>query len=265
MPSALDAIEGSLHELDVALRLLGKVTGAQVRSLADRDQLKSTAYSWFNSHRPEALKALSATDLQPVDADLNAVLTATSKRAAKSTYRASLKSARKQLVALRSRAVVTPTAPSLSSPPNFSALAADPAMQKILARRWVECEKCITAGAALAAVAMMGGLLEALLIAKANSLPIKGQLFTARSTPKDKNGKPLPLEKWNLQSYINVAAELGWISHPAREFGNTLREYRNYIHPEKERATGVTPSPSDLPLFWSVMTSLCNQLLPSPP
>jgi hypothetical protein len=55
---------------------------------------------------------------------------------------------------------------------------------------------------------MMGGLLEALFVARANKLSDKGALVNAVSAPEDKStGKTLNYQEWMLDSYIKVARE----------------------------------------------------------
>ena len=45
-------------------------------------------------------------------------------------------------------------------------------------------------------------------------------------------------QEWMLDSYIKVARELTWITEPASNIADVLKEYRNYVHPEKERRHG---------------------------
>ena len=131
-------------------------------------------------------------------------------------------------------------------------------------RRWVECQNCIRADASLAATVMMGGFLEALFVARANRLTDKGPLFRAKATPLDyKTKKPMQLSEWTLRPYIEVGQELGWISHAGKEVAAVLRDYRNYIHPEKERSHGITVNSMDANMFWQLTRSLTNQLLAS--
>ena len=116
----------------------------------------------------------------------------------------------------------------------------------------------------LAATVMMGGLLEALFVARANLMPNKAPLFRAIGTPLEaKTKKPIPLKEWTLRPYIDVAAELGWISRSGKDVAAVLRDYRNYIHPEKERAHGVNLNNHDSSMFWAVTKSLARQLLAS--
>src|SRR5262249_7683631 len=151
-----------------------------------------------------------------------------------------LKTAKDALIAARAVIMLGPdpqaTIP-LEIPPDFSSLAADDKMKEILSRRWYECQRCIKAGAHLAATVMMGGLLEALFVARANRLDDKAPLFKATATPIDaKTKKPLALTEWTLRPYIDVGSELGWITRSGKDVAAVLRDYRNYVHPEKERS-----------------------------
>lgn len=138
-------------------------------------------------------------------------------------------------------------------------------MKAILERRWVECTLCIGADAPLAATVMMGGLLEGLLLARVNSESNKSAIFTASSAPRDKQKKTLQLKEWTLQNYIAVAHELKWISQPLKDIGEVLRDYRNYIHPQKEFSDKVSLTTGDATLFWEISKNIARQLLKGTP
>jgi hypothetical protein len=146
--------------------------------------------------------------------------------------------------------------------PRFDPLISDPKMQVILARRWQECCVCVSSAAPLAATVMMGGLLEGLLLAKINQLPDKTPVFTASAAPIDsKTGKTLQLKEWGLKNYIDVAYELHWITKTTKDIGEVLRDYRNYIHPQKEFSHGIVLEPGDAQMLWEVAKSIAKQLL----
>jgi hypothetical protein len=108
----------------------------------------------------------------------------------------------------------------------------------------------------------MGGLLEALLLARVNAEPNKAAVFTAKGAPKEKaTGKALPLKEWMLRAYLDVAHELGWISQSAKDVGEVLRDYRNYIHPYKELSHGVVLTTDDAAVLWDVAQSIAKQLV----
>lgn len=266
MASADQSIDACIKEVDKARNRVARLRSKQVTAADDKDYLKSVAYAWFKSHRPTLTPVFQNEQLSAVDTQLRIVLDATARSSAKTTYLASLKDAKQELTALRAAALVPRPATSAASEavPDFSALASDAAMKAILERRWVECQKCIAAGAPLAATVMMGGLLEALFVARANLMANKAALFRAKATPIDgKTKKPLALTEWTLRPYIDVGAELGWISSSGKDVAAILRDYRNYVHPEKERAHGVNLNEHDSGMFWGVTKNLTLQLLSS--
>jgi hypothetical protein len=134
-------------------------------------------------------------------------------------------------------------------------------MQAILAQRWRECVICVNSGAPLAATVMMGGILEGLLLARINQLPNQSSVFTATAAPKDKAGKTLPLKDWTLKNYIDVAHELKWITTTAKDIGEVMRDYRNYIHPQKELSHGITLVEGDAQMLWEIAKGVVRQIL----
>jgi len=125
-----------------------------------------------------------------------------------------------------------------------------------------ECAKCVKAEAHLAAIVMMGGLLEALFVARANKMPDKTPLTAATNAPKDKaTGRTTNYQDWMLDSYIKVGCELKWITESAKDVADKLKEYRNFIHPAKELRYGVTLGLNDSSIFWQVTKALTRQLL----
>jgi hypothetical protein len=266
MSGTADPIEACLREVEQAWNRVSRIKTKQITNADDRDYLKSVAYAWFRSHRPSLVTAIGEDALESVDLELKAILDATARASAKTTYRSALRNAKEALASLRGVALIPrrSSASAPDSPPDFSALAADATMKAILERRWNECQRCLRASAPLAATVMMGGLLEALFVARANLLTNKAPLFRAKATPIDsKTKKPLALPEWTLRPYIDVGAELGWISRSGKDVAAVLRDYRNYIHPEKERAHGVSLNDHDSEMFWEVTKSLARQLLSS--
>ena len=45
--------------------------------------------------------------------------------------------------------------------------------------------------------------------------------------------------------------------------GQVLRDYRNYIHPEKELSHGVTIAAEDTAMFVNVFSSIAEQIIKS--
>jgi len=265
MRPAHEVLDDALAQAEAARKRVARGSSKQVSGAEERDNLKAVALTCFKSHRPIVMGEAPHLELQQIDRHFQRVLDATAKSASRATYIATLKNATAALASLRSASLVPPTgvtAQADDDPPDFSSLAADPDMRSILEQRWWECQRCIRADASLAATVMMGGLLEALFVARANTLADKKALFTAKATPKVKaTGKVLPLPEWTLRPYIDVGSELGWISRSGKDVAAVLRDYRNYIHPEKQRSHGVSLSVQDARMFWDVTKHLAGQLL----
>lgn len=264
MSPTLDAIESVLAALEAAQKRVGKLKTKQVTQIEVVDYLKSVSYVWFRTHRQKVDAILPSTSVSEIDSHFQRLLHATTKASAKGTYVSALKDAKGAIAAARSIVLTAPKPLSTASDiqPDFSPLASDSQMQDILRRRWTECQRCIDAGAHLAATVMMGGFLEALFVARANKMVDKGSLFRAKATPIDpKTKKPLQLPQWTLSPYIDVGHELGWISSSGKDVAAVLRDYRNYVHPEKERSHGVELNVHDSQMFWQVTKSLATQLL----
>jgi hypothetical protein len=258
------------HEIDVTLaeiehirKLLSKLKVRQVRNSEQRDVLKATALSWFRNHRVHIAQVISDDLLKAIDQPYQDILDATERYSAISTFINSVKDAKVALLKARSAVLVTsPSSRTANSAPDFTPLASDAQMQAILSRRWDECSRCLAASAPLAATVMMGGLLEALFVSRANKLADKTKLFASAAVPIDpKTKKPLDLRQWTLGPYIDVGHDLQWISQSAKDIAVVLRNYRNYVHPEKERSHGIVLSVDDAIMFWEVTKTLSRELL----
>jgi hypothetical protein len=265
MSNAHPAVDASIGEVDRLRRALKKGRTTQVRSGEERSLIRAVSLAWFNSHRASVRESVDEDLLSDTDALYKEMLTACDRDTSRKRYDQIIKQLRTSLSALRGYAInPTPRAATTTTetPPSFSALVPNAAMQSILQRRWSECSKCIAAGAPLAAIVMMGGLLEALLLARVHKETNKALVFRASSAPKDRlTGKALQLQEWTLRHYIDVAHELRWISTSAKDIGEVVRDYRNYIHPQKELSHGIELRDGDAELFWEVAKSIARQLL----
>ncbi|HLE63324.1 MAG TPA: hypothetical protein VI750_09300 [Pyrinomonadaceae bacterium] len=265
MSNAHHSVDESIGDLDRLRRALKKNRTAQVRSGEERSLIRAVSLTWFNNHRRSIRESVDEDLLSDTDSLYKEMLTACDRDTSRKRYDQIMKQLRTSLSGLRAYAI-NPTPPNATptteTPPSFSALVPNPAMQSILQRRWSECSKCIMAGAPLAAIVMMGGLLEALLLARVHKEPNKTLVFKASSAPKNRStSKALQLQEWTLRHYIDVAHELGWISTSAKDIGEVVRDYRNYIHPQKELSHGVELRDGDAELFWEIAKSISRQLL----
>jgi hypothetical protein len=256
-----DTVSNALEELATA-RSNVKKANRQVRGVEDRAALRATALAWFHSHRPALLADAEPELLARVDDAYKIILSGADRETVKQTYLDAIAEAKAALIELRLHLVIVNT--TADAPPDFSALTTDADMLQILERRWIECTKCVSVKAHLAAIVMMGGLLEALFVARAKQLSDKSILFGAASVPKNpKTGVPVPLQEWMLNSYLQVGHDVKWITKSARDLAAVLGEYRNYVHPEKEHRHGVALGQEDSAMLWGVTKSLAAQLLAS--
>jgi hypothetical protein len=250
---------GQLEKVLKGGRPRRQVTLADERALA-----KATVLAWFE-HKKSLLATMGGADTARIDDGYKEVLVAAERAGARSRYLSILKDIKAQLIRLQSEYAAMPAAPmpTVDIPPGFAPLISDAAMQAILKERWNECVKCIAANVPLAATVMMGGLLEALLLARINRESDKRPIFTAKNAPKDRSGKTKPLAEWMLKDFIDVVHELGWITVSARDVGAVLRDYRNYIHPQKQLSHNVHLQLADAKLFWEVSKGIARQVIDS--
>ncbi|WP_428826767.1 hypothetical protein ACLIKD_00760 [Azonexus sp. IMCC34842] len=114
----------------------------------------------------------------------------------------------------------------------FSSLGFDLDLQENLERRWLEMEACAFGEAYLAAVIMLGGILEGALLAKLRA-NIQAAM-TSSKAPRDKSGAVKQLDDWTLAEYISVATDLGFVPRSVEKHSHELRDTRNLVHPRKQ-------------------------------
>ena len=268
MTEAQNAIDSAIQEAEKLRSLLRKGKSKQVSADDDRRIVKATALTWFNNHRTPLVAALTENPLLETDHEYRSLLNASEKATLRTRLLSFLKEIKRTLGKIQSEHAVSLSAPpaytvgSSDKAPSFAPLVSDSAMQRILANRWTECARCLEIEAPLAATVMMGGLVEALLLARINQAADKTPIVNAKTAPKDKKtGKVQNLKDWGLRDFIAVAHELGWISPTTKDVGGVLMEYRNYIHPHKEHSHGITISPDDAKTLWEVAKSVSRQVL----
>src|ERR1039458_7222104 len=162
MADAFAEVEAAIAELTKTRQLVSRQGSKQIRSTDQVDHLKSVADAWFQTHRPPVARHSSHPDLGPADTAYQAVMDATGRHAARTTYLRALREAKRALIAVRSLVAAMPNnspqpaSTGLAAPPGdvapaFTPLAADPKMQTILNRRWVVVQQCVSSRSYLAA------------------------------------------------------------------------------------------------------------------
>ena len=143
---------------------------------------------------------------------------------------------------------------------DFHLLVLNDSLADVLSFRWQEAQRCIRAQAYLAAIVMMGSILEAVLLYKLeHNLEVGSR---AKSSPKDrKTSKTKQIYEWGLSSMIDVAHEVGWIQGDVTRFSHALRDSRNLVHPHVQRQHRDLPDEDTCSISWQVVRAAVSDLL----
>ncbi len=184
MTPAQQALASAADQCDRLKKILHKSSTKQVRSDDEIQVAKATAHAWFNNHRPVILAALDDGQVQSLDDQYRSLIAASERATLRSKYLMVIKQARVTLSRVQVDQALSlagdhtrPEHATADEQPDFSSLVSNAKMQTILSNRWQECVKCVTVGAPLSAVVMMGGMLEGLLLARVNQLKDKAPVF----------------------------------------------------------------------------------------
>ncbi len=112
-----------------------------------------------------------------------------------------------------------------------------------LTHRLDKARTCWENGAHLAAVIMLGSLLEGVLYDFARTHAASGE------HPED-----------NLQRLITMASERGWVATDVVDYANVLRDHRNLVHPRKQHRGGHAPDTDSVRIAWNVVVAALNDL-----
>jgi len=140
----------------------------------------------------------------------------------------------------------------------FDGLGLEPSVLAVLEQRVKEIEKCYSSRSPLAVILLAGSTLEGVLLGIATCHP---QAFnSASASPKDMSGKVRPFQSWTLNSFIDVSRELQLIEHDTHKFSHALRDFRNYIHPFEQLASGFSPREHTAKICLQVLKAASHDL-----
>ena len=122
--------------------------------------------------------------------------------------------------------------------PNIQKLPVDLAVSGIIQDRLREAQSCLLVGAHLSVIFQCGSVLEAVLLEAAQRDP---QKFNQSPASPKQNGKVKQFHEWTLSEFINVAHDTGLLKPDVQKFSHGLRDFRNYIHPYQQMASGFKP------------------------
>ncbi|MCX4964070.1 hypothetical protein OHA98_04390 [Streptomyces sp. NBC_00654] len=128
----------------------------------------------------------------------------------------------------------------------------EPRMAALLQRRLDEARTCYANGAHVAAIIMLGSLLEGVL------LTVIHERDASLLGKKDANFI-------GLKDLIDICRRAGWIDIDMERFSQALREYRNFVHPRREFREEHTPDRDTLTVSWYVVNGSLNDLAASLP
>lgn len=124
--------------------------------------------------------------------------------------------------------------------PKVSKLPVEAAVFPLIEQRLAEAAATFQAKAYLATIFLAGSVLEGVLLGAAQRDPKR--FNQANSSPKMRDsGRVKQLPDWNLAELIDTACEVGLLKPDVKKFSHGLRDFRNYIHPYLQMASGFTP------------------------
>ncbi|MCY3897043.1 MAG: hypothetical protein OXF86_00625 [Caldilineaceae bacterium] len=124
--------------------------------------------------------------------------------------------------------------------PDIQNLPVDSEVSEIIEDRLQEAQACLNVGAHLSVIILCGSVLEAVLLGAAQEDPKK--FSRAARSPKGQDGKTKRFRHWSLSEFIDVAYDVKLLKQDVRKFSHELREFRNYIHPDKQMKANFKPS-----------------------
>jgi hypothetical protein len=135
----------------------------------------------------------------------------------------------------------------------------DNSVADILNGRLIEIQKGLKSESPLTVVILCGSVLEGILLGIA--LKNMKEFNQSPSSPKDRDtGKVLPFQDWTLSNLIDVAYSIGLLGLDVRKFSNSLRDFRNYIHPYLQMSSGFSPDIDTAKISWQVLQAAISDL-----
>ena len=142
--------------------------------------------------------------------------------------------------------------------PSLGKLNLDPTVTAILEGRLKEIELGLKARTPLSVIMISGSILEGALLGIASQSP--ADFNRSGSSPKDKTGKVKPFPEWSLAQFIDVACDLALMQLDVKKFSHVLRDFRNYIHPYEQMASGFTPDMHTAEICFQVLKAALADL-----
>ncbi len=138
-------------------------------------------------------------------------------------------------------------------------LGLDDDITNILLLRIEEIKNCMTAHAPLAAIILLGSVLEGILLGIANQMP--KEFNQSNSAPKNATNNAVKrFQEWSLATFIDVAYDLELINKDIKLYSQSLRDFRNYIHPYVQLTSKFIPNDETAKISFQVLKAAIFQL-----
>jgi hypothetical protein len=138
-------------------------------------------------------------------------------------------------------------------------LGLDDDITNILLLRIEEIKNCMTAHAPLAAIILLGSVLEGILLGIANQMP--KEFNQSNSAPKNATNNAVKrFQEWSLANFIDVAYDLELINKDIKLYSQCLRDFRNYIHPYVQLTSKFIPNDETAKISFQVLKAAIFQL-----
>ena len=138
-------------------------------------------------------------------------------------------------------------------------LGLDNDITNILLLRIEEIKNCMTAHAPLAAIILLGSVLEGILLGIAKQMP--KQFNQSNSAPKNATNNAVKrFQEWSLANFIDVAYDLELINKDIKLYSQSLRDFRNYIHPYVQLTSKFIPNDETAKISFQVLKAAISQL-----
>ena len=135
--------------------------------------------------------------------------------------------------------------------PNIQKLPIETQAVAIIESRLCEARTAMGADAFLSVIFLCGSVLEAVLLGAAQKEPAR--FNRASASPKAADGSVKRFHEWSLAQFIDVACEVGLLKPDVKKFSHGLRDFRNYIHPYEQMASGFTPDQHTAKICFQVL------------
>ena len=137
-------------------------------------------------------------------------------------------------------------------------------LQPVIKGRLDEAKICLENDANLAVIFMAGSILEGALLGAAQKYPQQFNMSSA--CPKDsKTGKVKQFNEWTLSQFITVGRDINLLGEDVQKFSHALRDFRNYIHPYAQMATGFRPDKNTAEICLQVLKAALSDLIQNKP